>query len=793
MDASSLSLSHYSTTAVASQKGGQLTTKEAPSFRFPNISEAMTSLKDYVFKPSEIYKKIRNLAKNVSEGGTVLSNDDMNLIAQAFKIQEYPQLRTYISDIFIHLDNKPEQLNFILKKAFSYSDDKGAKEIVAKISSLLTLQKIELIIQSELTGFEGAFKDVLKISKISSKEIDRKAEEKKATIIQTIKVTVENLLEFALDTVLKAFQIDSIGEETEDDGQAYFRVMIFTSIGASCTSILASLAGILGSAALTAVVAAAAVLVIGVGLFCYYKWLKPCPQECSPFTNLTTLAKKGELKEVVGRDPEIKAVMKALVANKGGIRRHPLVVAKSGLGKTTTAEGMAVKIGRGDPKVLEELRGKQVFYVNIAKLCSEMTKMGRSKMDVLSKVQKKMHKYKDQCIFIFDEFAKALSDPNNQSVAANLLSFMDTSPGSFPYCLALTTEEEYWKHIVNNGPLVRRTKLIPMDMMNEMSTKLLLYHMAKQEAPELDIDKEVFDTIYELTTKDLPNKPQPLTSLTVLNDALVKIRSVNSSSLRDLEEKLTKQLKDVGPEDQKELMQELSNLVNILDKIQGKKRPAQEVQPGQPLSNSPLKTHEIHENLESVSIETAIQLLQQRSKEYEEIFNRREDTRTFSKEGIKLFNDYETNEELIESLQVLHAEEQKNYEKYFEWKRKQLDYKKTMKDKAIQIAYMKEGEARNNLLKDHVLHNYYVNPALISKVQEEQVHFHRNFPKAKTKVDLALIKEIIKEHADRSLKETLQTALQNKEKNKSAKMSNTLIQQNTKALNRIASILEKSA
>jgi hypothetical protein len=52
MDASSLSLSHYSTTAVASQKGGQLTTKEAPSFRFPNISEAMTSLKDYVFKPS---------------------------------------------------------------------------------------------------------------------------------------------------------------------------------------------------------------------------------------------------------------------------------------------------------------------------------------------------------------------------------------------------------------------------------------------------------------------------------------------------------------------------------------------------------------------------------------------------------------------------------------------------------------------------------------------------------------------------------------------------------------------
>ena len=244
-------------------------------------------------------------------------------------------------------------------------------------------------------------------------------------------------------------------------------------------------------------------------------------------------------------------IMEALKANSGNTRRHPLVVAKPGSGKTKSAEGMAVKIARGDLDVPPELRGKQVFYINIAKLCSDNVKMGRSKVDVLAKVQKKMNRYKDDCIFIFDEFAKAFSDPHNQSVSANLLSFLDTSSQSFPYCVALTTDEEYSQYIASQRPVLRRTKVIPLDIMGKEATELVLHQMAVQEAPEIEIESSLFGKIYDLTKndKELSDYPQPSISLDILKDALNKITTTKtelqdhvkqlrlSSQLRQIEHK----------------------------------------------------------------------------------------------------------------------------------------------------------------------------------------------------------------------------------------------------------------
>ncbi len=527
--------------------GKSLDKKDFPSFPFQSFSEAIVSLKDFFVKPSPRGLFVRQLHQKV-QTGYKLTDSDITELAHCFKSREYKQLRGDISAIL--MQQSPENLNLILKKMIAYSQGIDPLYVVEKFKGLLTLQKVESAIQSEHKGFLGAFMEASRVSRISSNEINKKAEEKRATLIQTIQVTVENLLEFALDTVLKAFQIDSIGEETEDDNQAYFRIIMFTSIWGGLTTVFTSLQALLGSAAVTAAVASLGVLITGVVLFCYYKWLKPTPKECAPFTNLTTLAKKGELEPVVGRDAEIGMIMDALKANSGNTRRHPLVVAKPGSGKTKSAEGMAVKIARGDQDVPPELRGKQVFYINIAKLCSDSVKMGRNKVDVLAKVQKKMNKYKDDCIFVFDEFAKAFSDPNNQSVSANLLSFLDTSSQSFPYCVALTTDEEYMQYIASQRPVLRRTKVIPLDLMGKEATELVLHQMAVQEAPEIEIENTLFAKIYEMTKQEFPDAPQPSISLDILKDALNKVTSTKTD-LQDVVKKhrLNSQLRQIEHKD----------------------------------------------------------------------------------------------------------------------------------------------------------------------------------------------------------------------------------------------------
>ena len=269
-----------------------------PSFHLPSLSEAAIAIKDIFVKPTPLGLSIRQLHQKV-QSGYELKDTDIQEISKCFKSSEFKHVRGDVSAILMH--QTPTSLNDILKKMIAYSAGKDPLQVVEKIKGLLTLQKIESAIKIDHKGFKGAFIEAERVSRISSNEINKKADEKRATLIQTIQVTVENLLEFALDTVLKAFQIDSIGEETEDDNQAYFRFIMFTSIWGGITTVFTTLQALIGSVAVTAAVASLGVLITGVVLFCYYKWLKPCPKECAPFTNLTTLAKKGELEPVVGR------------------------------------------------------------------------------------------------------------------------------------------------------------------------------------------------------------------------------------------------------------------------------------------------------------------------------------------------------------------------------------------------------------------------------------------------------------------------------------------------------------
>ena len=80
-------------------------------------------------------------------------------------------------------------------------------------------------------------------------------------------------------------------------------------------------------------------------------------------TDLTELAAKGKLDPVIGRDTEIRDVIRILSRKT---KNNPVLIGEPGVGKTAIVEGLAQRIIRGD--VPEGLRERKVFSLDMTSL-----------------------------------------------------------------------------------------------------------------------------------------------------------------------------------------------------------------------------------------------------------------------------------------------------------------------------------------------------------------------------------------------------------------------------------------
>ena len=74
-------------------------------------------------------------------------------------------------------------------------------------------------------------------------------------------------------------------------------------------------------------------------------------------TDLTALAKSGKLDPVIGRDTEIRDVIRILSRKT---KNNPVLIGEPGVGKTAIVEGLAQRINRGD--VPDGLKDRTVFF-----------------------------------------------------------------------------------------------------------------------------------------------------------------------------------------------------------------------------------------------------------------------------------------------------------------------------------------------------------------------------------------------------------------------------------------------
>ncbi|MBX9743769.1 MAG: AAA family ATPase, partial [Chlamydiales bacterium] len=412
--------------------------------------------------------------------------------------------------------------------------------LISDLAPFLSLAQMEIMIKKDHPEYETIFTSIQALAKQA--ELFLEQLDRKPTLSWKVQTAgVVDVLISIIESLVNAFGLadfftppDSALDKQIKSGQISQLLMLFTTI-------TALLIPSLGPALATAIVGGFFLGTTTLSLI--FPYIRPTPSRLPKAVNWTKQYQKGQLIAPMGRKTKLYRIATALTSSEQ-VKTHPMLIGKSGVGKTETIKAFVEAVERGDyPK----LQGKKVFYVNSAQLVQGAEVLsGENK--ILSHIDEALGRHRNNIILVFDEIH--LVCQNKSAVSEKLKTMLDPS-GAFPYVIGVTTEEEYSSYIQpqSGGAFARRFEKIDIDDPKPEEVLEILSTSFLRQAPHILIHKEVLPKLREQSQENFPSTPQPMSSLKILGKCLQRTAQFRQSAQIEKVEKIRTHIRTLLIED----------------------------------------------------------------------------------------------------------------------------------------------------------------------------------------------------------------------------------------------------